>query len=76
VLREGLRLVAIGCAFGALGAAALGRSTASILVGVRPHDPVALASALVLAASVGLVACWLPARRAADADPAEALRAE
>jgi putative ABC transport system permease protein len=54
----------------------LGRSTASLLVGVEPHDPLALFAAVILAVVIGLIACWLPARRAADANPIEALRAE
>ena len=76
VLREGLWIVMVGAVLGSLGAAALGRSTASILVGVRPHDPVALGTALLLAVSIGILAIWLPARRAAQADPIEALKAE
>jgi putative ABC transport system permease protein len=76
VLWEGLWLIAGGCACGLLGAFALGRGIAAVLVGVSPHDPLALAAAALTAAAVGLIACWVPARRAADADPIETLRAE
>jgi putative ABC transport system permease protein len=76
VLREGSALVAVGCVFGLLGAVLLGRSTARLLVGVEPHDAFALSASLILAVAVGLLACWLPARRAADANPIEALRSE
>ena len=76
VLREGLWLVGGGCVCGLLGAFALGRGIGAVLVGVSPHDPLALAAAALTAAAVGLIACWVPARRAADADPIETLRAE
>jgi ABC-type antimicrobial peptide transport system permease subunit len=76
VLGQGLRLVGIGLAVGAVGAVGLTRLLTSFLYGVNPLDPVtflAVAAALSLA---GLVACWLPARRAARVDPMEALRCE
>jgi putative ABC transport system permease protein len=76
VLREGFSLVAIGSGLGLLGALALGRGVAHLLVGVVPHDPLALGAATCLAAAAGVLASWLPARRAAAADPIEALRAE
>lgn len=46
------------------------------LVGVRSHDPIALLTSAAVAFAVGLTACWWPSRRAACADPVEALRAE
>jgi predicted permease len=76
VLGQGLRLVGIGLGVGAVGAVALTQLLTSFLYGVNPLDPVtflAVAAALSLA---GLVACWLPARRAARVDPMEALRCE
>jgi predicted permease len=76
VFREGLLLVLAGTVAGLLLAIALGRSAAHLLVGVAPHDPLALGIAASVAAATGLVASWLPARRAADANPIEALRAE
>ena len=76
VMKEGTLLVGLGVGIGLAGALALGRAVAAVLVGVQPHDPIALLSAAALALSVGLLACWWPARRAASADPVEALRAE
>jgi ABC-type lipoprotein release transport system permease subunit len=49
---------------------------AHLLVGVVPHDPLALSAAAALCAAAAALASWMPARRAADADPIEALRAE
>jgi ABC-type antimicrobial peptide transport system permease subunit len=76
VMREGTLLVGLGVGVGLVGALALGRVVGAVLVGVQPHDPIALLSAATLALSVGLIACWWPSRRAASADPVEALRAE
>jgi predicted permease len=76
VMKEGTLLVGLGVTAGLAGALVLGRVVAAVLVGVQPHDPIALLSAATLALSVGLIACWWPSRRAAAADPAEALRVE
>jgi putative ABC transport system permease protein len=73
---QGMRPVAIGMAVGVLGAAALSRFIATLLFGVAPLDPLTFFVVLVLLTTVGLVACWLPARRATRADPLTALRAE
>jgi putative ABC transport system permease protein len=76
MLQEGLALVVVGIALGVLGALALGRAVAHVLVGVRPHDPVALSGAAVVEAALAVLASWVPARRAAGVDPIEALRSE
>jgi len=76
MLREGLELVAVGVAFGLLGALALGRAVSHVLVGVGPHDPIALGAAACLEVALATLATWIPARRAAEVDPIEALRAE
>jgi putative ABC transport system permease protein len=76
VLQDALMLVSAGLCAGLLGALALGRAVAHILINVPPHDAVALATAGLLAAITGLAASWLPARRASEADPLEAMRAE
>jgi putative ABC transport system permease protein len=74
VLREGLLLVVIGVVFGALLSVAAGRLLAGLLFHVGTADPVtALVAALTLAAAAG-VASWIPARRAAKADPLTSLR--
>ncbi len=73
VLREGLTLVALGFALGAVGATAMGRGLESLLFGVRSSDPAVLAGAAGLLALVALAACALPAGRASRVDPAAAL---
>jgi putative ABC transport system permease protein len=76
VLRRGLALTAIGVALGLFGALALTRILRGLLFEVTPTDPatfMAVAGVLVLAA---LVACYVPARRAARVDPMVALRCE
>ena len=50
------------------------RALAAVLFGVAPLDPVTLASVSGGLALLAVLACWIPARRAAFADPAEALR--
>lgn len=76
VLREGLELVVIGLIFGIVGAASLQKVVATEIYGVRPLDPIALASVMVLLATVTLAACIIPARRAMRVEPTVALRYE
>jgi ABC-type antimicrobial peptide transport system permease subunit len=76
VLAGGARLAAAGVAGGALLFLALRRGLSALLYGVGPTDPVALGAGVTALAAVVLLASWLPARRAARADPAQALRAE
>ena len=47
-----------------------------LLFGVAPHDPSTFIGVTVMMAAIGLVACWIPALRAARIDPAIAIRAE
>ena len=76
ILRQGAKLAAIGVAIG-LGAAALfGRLIASLLYGVKPLDAATLAGVSILLAAVALFASYVPARRAANADPMDSLRYE
>jgi ABC-type antimicrobial peptide transport system permease subunit len=76
VLRQGMTPVLTGLAAGALAALAIGRFLSSLLFEVSPHDPVAFTLAAVVLISVSALACWIPARRAAEVDPLEAIRYE
>jgi putative ABC transport system permease protein len=76
VLRQGMAVVAVGLATGLIAVFVLGRLTQSILYATSPYDPFILLSISTLLATVALIACWLPARRATKVDPLVALRAE
>src|SRR5216683_1909153 len=76
VISMGLRLVAIGVALGLIASLALGRVIATQLWGVSPYDPWTLTCVPALLIITGLLACWIPARRAATVDPLVALRYE
>jgi predicted permease len=76
VLTQGGRLIGIGLAVGLIGALAMGQLMAGLLFGVSALDPRALLGVIVLLLVVTLLACWLPARRAAKVDPMTALRCE
>jgi predicted permease len=76
VLRSGMKLVGVGLAAGFAGAFAATRLLRSLLYGVSPVDPLTFAGVPLLLAGVALLACLLPARRAAKVDPMEALRYE
>jgi ABC-type antimicrobial peptide transport system permease subunit len=76
ILGQGLRLSILGTVIGLVGAAGLTRLLGSLLYGVGGRDPVTFAGVAVLALGTTAFACYLPARRAADADPMRSLRAE
>ena len=76
VLRRGLTQLGIGFAVGIWGALTVGRLFESWLVDTPPADPLTQASVAVLLGGVAVVACLLPARRAARLDPMVALRHE
>ncbi len=76
VLRFGLVPVAVGVALGIALALPLSRTLQSLLVFVPTTDAVTLSLAGTFSLLAAVVACWLPARRAARVDPAGALRGE
>ena len=76
VLGEGMRTMFIGIAIGLVSALALARTTAHLLYGIAPSDPLTFVIVPIILAVVGLLACWIPARRATRVDPLVALRYE
>jgi predicted permease len=76
VVRDTLRLTAIGIAIGIPAALVAGRLLVTFLYGLTPRDPVTLAAAAGTLLAAAVIASALPARRAARVDPARALRAE
>jgi predicted permease len=76
VLREGGASIGAGLLCGLAGALVLSRLLSGLLFEVRPGDPATMLTASVLLGSVGLAACYLPARRATRIDPVTALRVE
>jgi putative ABC transport system permease protein len=76
VVSEGARLAAVGIAIGLVAMFILARLMRSLLFGVTATDPATLVATAILITAVSLLACYLPARRAAQTDPATALRYE
>jgi predicted permease len=76
MLREGLVLMGIGAGVGLVLSVAAGKALSTLLYRVDGFDPVVLAAAPALLAAISLIACYVPARRAALLDPMVALRDE
>src|SRR6185295_18875873 len=76
VLGQGARLALLGLSLGLLGALGTARLIAGLLFGISPADPGTLLATLLLIFGVALLACYIPARRAARVDPMVALRYE
>jgi putative ABC transport system permease protein len=74
VLAGGMTLAGVGLVVGAAGALALTRLLGTLLVGVSARDPITLVTTAVVLSAVALLACYVPARRAAKLDPLVALR--
>jgi putative ABC transport system permease protein len=75
-MREGLLFTLAGVGLGLAGAMALTRYLSSLLYGVSVYDPTTFAVAASSLAGAALLACYLPARKAAKVDPLVALRCE
>jgi predicted permease len=76
IVSQGLRLTSLGVVIGLASSFALTRVLRCQLVGVRGTDPLTFAGVSLLLVAVAVFSCWLPARRAAQVEPMEALRYE
>lgn len=76
VLSLGLKQLAVGLVIGLAAAFGLTRVLSALLVRISPTDPATFAGLSILLTAIGVIACWLPARRATRIDPMVALRYE
>ncbi len=76
VLKQGMALALVGVAAGVLGAFALTHAVKRLLFGVTPTDPTTFGVVAAVLVAAAFVACYIPARRAAQVDPLQALRAD
>ena len=76
VVRQGLTLTGLGVVIGLSGAMAASQALVTLLFGVSQLDPITYLGVIALLGGVSVMACWAPAWRAAQVDPAITLRAE
>jgi len=76
VFKDGLQMIVVGLFLGTVAALAVTRLMVAILYGVTPSDPATFAAVGFVLMAVALLACYVPARRAAKVDPMVALRYE
>jgi putative ABC transport system permease protein len=76
ILRQGVRIIALGVGLGMIAALGVTRLLRSQLVGVTSTEPAVYLGVLALVLVVGLIACYLPARRTSRVDPMQALRVD
>jgi putative ABC transport system permease protein len=74
IIKHGVRLTLLGIGSGVIAALGLDQLIASLLYGVKAHDPFTFLTTVLIISAVALFACWLPARRASRLDPLIALR--
>ncbi len=76
IVRQGMIMVALGILAGVAISIACGPLVRHFVYGVTPHDPAMIIGVATLLAAIATLACWLPARRAMNVDPIQALRTE
>src|SRR5947199_703250 len=76
IMKQGVKVTALGVAIGLAGALAVNRLIASLLFGVQPADGVTIAFVIATITTVAVIASWLPAWRASRLDPNVVLRDE
>jgi putative ABC transport system permease protein len=76
IVRQGMRLTVLGVAIGLVGAVAASYALVTLLWGVSRLDPVTYGGVIAVLLAIAAIACWIPAWRAAQVDPAITLRAE
>ena len=76
VVSQGTRVVVIGVVIGIAVALAATRLLGTLLYGVKPVDPIVFAGMSVMMIAIGVLASYMPARRASSVDPIESLRSD